>query len=75
MAKLEGVITFNPEDAERAGENLKAIQLGDTLVLLINTSKAIGPSASGKMLGIASTGGFVLLQDGMKLNLYLGKKV
>jgi hypothetical protein len=57
------------------GQNLSYLRVGDTLVLLVDTTKAIGPSASGKMLGVASTNGFTVVEDGLKLNLYLGKRI
>jgi len=61
------------------GQNVQAKQEGDTLLLAIDLSKTIGLSSSGKMMGIASTGGFTPLfattERGkqIKLNLYLGE--
>lgn len=65
---------INEKEATKVGSNLSYLQVGDTLVLLVDTTKTIGPSASGKMLGIASTEGFRVVEN-MKLNMYLGKKV
>lgn len=63
------------------GQNVTAKQEGDNLILVIDLSKTIGPSSSGKMMGIASTGGFIPLfaqsprGKPIKLNLFLGEKV
>jgi hypothetical protein len=60
--------------------NLKAKQDGTDLTLVIDLAKTVGPSSSGKMMGIASTGGFTQLPvenprgKEIKLNLYLGEK-
>lgn len=65
------------------GQNVTAKQTGNTLVLEIDLEQTIGLSSSGKMMGIASTGGFVpvpvfnldlLRGKAIKLNLYLGEK-
>jgi hypothetical protein len=65
-------------DTESAGDNVRAATVTEGgksyLVLLIDMSKDLGPSASGKMRGIASTGGFASIANGVKLNLYVGKK-
>ncbi len=57
------------------GENIQAIFQDGLLILVIDTSKTIGVSTSGKMMGIASTGGFQALPGGFKANMYIGKKV
>jgi len=69
------MLTINEAEATKIGQNLRYLQLGDTLVLLVDTSKTVGESKSGKMMGIASTGGFVYVEGDMKLNMYLGKKL
>jgi hypothetical protein len=62
------------------GENLRIIEQNGILFLAIDLGVGIGLSASGKMLGVASTGGFTTLPvkgaDGkaIKLNLYTGVK-
>jgi hypothetical protein len=60
--------------------NLTAKQEGSELTLKIDLGKTVGPSSSGKMMGIANTGGFTQLAvdnprgKDVKLNLYLGEK-
>jgi hypothetical protein len=45
------------------------------LIIVVDLSQTIGLSSSGKMMGIASTGGFQAVPGTpAKLNLYLGKK-
>lgn len=62
------------------GQNIRAKQEDNLLVLVIDLEETIGPSSSGKMMGIASTGGFTPLfaqssrGKTIKLNLYLGEK-
>ena len=68
------MLTIDETTASKIGQNLSYLRVGDTLVLLVDTTKTIGPSASGKMLGITSTDGFTVVEDGLKLNMYLGKK-
>ena len=63
------------DKAERVGENVKCLRQDGKLILVIDEGVEIGPSSSGKMMGIASTGGFAAIPGGRKLNLYLGKKV
>jgi len=67
-------ISIDVSQLERVGDNVRAVQVGSLLILAIDTTKPIGPSASGKMLGFGSTGGFALLPGGFKGNVYVGKK-
>jgi hypothetical protein len=67
-------ITVDLSHAELVGNNVKALEVGGRLVLVIDTRQEIGLSSSGKMMGIASTGGFTLLPQGLKGNIYIGKK-
>jgi len=68
-------ITIDLENSERVGQNLKAIREGKYLILVIDTSKSIGPSKTGKMNGMASTDGFASIADGgIKGNVYIGTK-
>lgn len=67
-------MNIDTEKAERAGENVNFIRQDGKLILIIDEGQEIGPSSSGKMMGVASTGGFTAVPGGMKLNLYLGKK-
>lgn len=57
-----------------AGENLQAVVKDSKLILVMDLKVNLGPSSTGKMLGIASTGGFALFPGGLKGNLYIGRK-
>lgn len=50
---------------------------GTKLILEIDLTKNLGPSSTGKMVNIASTGGFQVVEgtNGLKLNLNLGQPV
>ena len=63
------------EKAERVGENVRFLRQDGKLILVIDEGVEIGPSSSGKMMGVASTAGFTAIPGGLKLNLYLGKKI
>ncbi len=67
-------MNVNIDNAERVGENVKCLRQDGKIILVIDENGDIGPSSSGKMVGIASTGGFTTIPGGLKLNLYLGKK-
>jgi hypothetical protein len=68
-------ITINVEQMERIGENIKATQQDSKLILVIDLSINLGPSSTGKMNGVASTGGFSSMPGGLRGNIYIGKKV
>ena len=55
------------------GRNIKAIEQGNLLVLVIDTSKETEPSKSGRMEILASTGGFVFVTDDLKANINIGR--
>jgi hypothetical protein len=57
------------------GSNVKAMMEGTTLILVIDTTKDLGVSSTGKMRACANTGGFQGLPGGLKGNVYVGKKV
>jgi len=61
----------------RIGENISvSLQADGKLILTIDTSKNIGLSKSGKMMGVANTSGFTAIPGtDLQLNLWLGKKV
>ena len=65
--------------ALEVGDNLKAVIVTEAgkklLVLVADTSRDIGASSSGKMNGVASSGGFQRFPDGMTGNVYIGRKV
>jgi hypothetical protein len=67
-------ITVKKEELQVVGQNVKAIVVGDNLVLVIDTTTNIGPSSSGKMIGYGSTGGFTPLPGDLKGNIWVGKK-
>ena len=53
-------------------ESLKNVAMevnGDILTIKVDLSKQIGPSASGKSILIATTGGGVPIEGGAKVNL------
>ncbi len=57
------------------GSNVKAMMDGSILILVIDTTKDLGVSSTGKMRACANTGGFQGLPGGLKGNIYVGKKV
>lgn len=62
------------------GENVLAgmVQLdgmtSEMLVLVINPEEEQGLSSTGKMVTIASSGGFTRLPGGLSANIYVGRK-
>lgn len=56
------------------GENIHAVKVDGLLILVIDPSREIGLSKSGKMMGVASSGGFTKVLGDLSLNLYVGKK-
>jgi len=63
------------EKATEVGQNVKALQVGTTLILVIDTTVDLGPSkSSGKMIGIGNSNGFTNLPGGLRGNVYVGKK-
>jgi hypothetical protein len=72
---IEKDLTVKLRDAREVGDNILAVEVDGMLVLIIDPATTIGESASGKMMGIASTGGFVQIPGGLKMNLYAGKKI
>lgn len=67
-------ITVDPNTMSECGENVLATMHEQFLVIVIDIAKTIGPSSTGKMMGIGSTGGFAALPKGLKGNVYVGKK-
>ena len=72
---MKGHIEFELENMEEVEENLYVIRINGTLILVMDENENIGLSASGKMQGIAQSGGFVSLGKGVKANVYVGKRV
>jgi hypothetical protein len=56
------------------GQNVLAQIVDGKLVLVIDTKVNLGPSSTGKMIGVASTSGFALFPGNLKGNIYLGRK-
>lgn len=67
-------IVIKQSELVETGQNIKATKQGTLLILVIDTSTEIGLSTSGKMMGVASTGGFTAIPGGLKGNIYIGKK-
>jgi hypothetical protein len=68
-------ITVEAKNLTEAGENVRVGVVNNLLVVVVDLTKNLGPSSTGKMHGVGSTGGFQKLPvPGMKLNLYVGKK-
>jgi hypothetical protein len=57
------------------GSNVKVEMQGDLIILVIDTTKDLGVSSTGKMRACGNTGGFQGLPGGLKANVYVGKKV
>lgn len=66
--------TVDISKAQPVSDNLKALVDGNTLILVIDMNGDVGPSASGKMRGVVSTGGFTAFPNGLKGNVYIGRK-
>jgi hypothetical protein len=67
-------LTINTDQMREVGDNVLATVQDGKLILVMDTSVDLGPSSSGKMTGIASTGGFQGFPGGLKGNVYIGKK-
>ena len=67
-------ITIDESNASAVGENVKAVVVDGKLVLVIDPKVNLGPSSSGKMTGVANTGGFAPFPLGLRGNIYIGKK-
>ncbi len=67
--------TLDLANGREIGENVLVVREGGKLILVVDESKTIGPSSSGKMMGVASTGGFTSAGGDLKINLYIGRKV
>lgn len=69
-------ITIDENNLSEIGENIEGVVKDGKLVMVIDLTEEIGESQSGKMMGIASTGGFVGIPGSKaKMNLYIGKKI
>jgi len=68
------IITINPADLQQVGQNVSAGMVNGVLVLVVDPKANLGPSSTGKMIGVANTGGFTLLPAGLRGNIYIGRK-
>jgi hypothetical protein len=68
-------IKVDPATMQEVGDNVRATKVGNTLVIVIDTTHEIGTSSTGKMMGYGSTGGFAALPGGLKGNVYVGRKL
>jgi hypothetical protein len=69
-------ITFDEIETAELADNLESVVKGNKLILVIDLAETIGESSTGKMMGIASTGGFISVPGTKaKMNLYIGKKI
>ena len=68
-------ITIDESNTSEVGENVKAAVVDGRLVLVIDPKVSLGPSSSGKMIGVANTGGFAPFPLGLRGNIYFGRKV
>lgn len=67
---------INEKDLKDVGSNLKAAKVGHLLVLVIDLDVTVGPSSSGKMMGVGKTdGGFAKLPGDVSGNIWVGRKV
>lgn len=67
-------IKFDTKDLQPCGENVSATLVDGKLIVVLDTTKNIGPSSTGKMIGVGSTSGFAAFPGGLKGNIYLGRK-
>lgn len=68
-------VTLDLAGGREIGENVLVLREAGKLIIVVDESKTIGLSSSGKMMGVASTGGFTAAGGELKINLYIGKKV
>jgi hypothetical protein len=69
-------ITIDVSKMQEIGidSNVRAAVDGDYLILVIDTSKDLGLSSSGKMRAVGNTSGFQQMPNGLRGNVYVGKK-
>jgi hypothetical protein len=67
-------IKLNTETMQEVGDNVKAAQVGDLIVLVIETGKDLGPSSTGKMNFVDNTHSFTRLPGGLVGSIMIGKK-
>ncbi len=57
------------------GSNVKSIVVDGKLVLVIDLTHHLGPTLSGKSVTIAATKGYAHLGDGIRVSVWVGKKL
>lgn len=67
-------ITVDPNNMVEAGENILATTVGEKLVIVVDLTRNVGRSSTGKMLGVAKTSGFQSFPGNLRGNIYIGKK-
>lgn len=75
--KDDNILEVDLEKAKSIGDNIHVVEVDGMLVLIVNPAETIGESNSGKMMGIASTGGFTKIPGDLhlKINMYIGKRI
>jgi hypothetical protein len=68
-------ITVDMKDTQLVGENIAVAKVDNKLVIVVDLTSEVGMSSTGKMMGIASTGGFAFFPGNLKGNIYIGRKV
>ncbi len=71
---MEIKVNTNQMSEVGGGSNVLAAQVDGHLILVIDLSKDLGLSSTGKMRAIGNTGGFQPLPGGLRGNIYIGKK-
>ena len=69
------VLTVNLEALLEVGQNVNAGVVDGRLVIVIDPNVNLGPSSTGKMIGVANTSGFAVFPGNLKGNVYIGRKV
>jgi hypothetical protein len=67
-------IKLNTETMQEVGDNVKAAMQGDLLVIVVDSTKDLGPSSTGKTNLIGNSHGFTRLPGNMTGNITIGKK-
>lgn len=72
-------VNIKSEDLKFVADNVEITQAMNKLIIVVDLEKTVGLSSSGKMMGIASTGGFTALPvtstrgKKIKMNMYIGE--
>jgi hypothetical protein len=66
-------ISITPETMQEVGTNIRAVQQGNFIIMVVDTTAPSFSSTRGKMILKATTGGFAMLPGGLKANINIGK--